>query len=184
MRTLGWFGLVLGLGACGDKDGDDAVLETGTTIEGDADTDTDTDSDADTDPTPTTSTTPTTPTTPTTSTTPTTPTAGFAVELAGSAFDPHEGQTLVVAVHQAMGFAFVAGDFAPVTGGQFAFAFPGVLVGGQGYFVDYFVDVNGDNRCNGADLMWHLVVPPVTADVVIADVYDPATIDIQACAAF
>ena len=181
MRTLGWFGLVLGLGACGDKDGDDAVLETGTTVEGDADTDAD--SDADTDPTPTTST-PTTPTTPTTATTPTTPTAGFAVELAGSAFDPHEGQTLVVAVHEAMGFAFVAGDFAPVTGGQFAFAFPGVLVGGQGYFVDYFVDVNGDSRCNGADLMWHLVVPPVTADVVIADVYDPATIDIQACAAF
>lgn len=97
-------------------------------------------------------------------------TGPYALTLSGSAFGPHNGQTLQALVLRTSDGAVVAGpSAATVTGGVFSFTWPGVGVTGETYEARYWVDFNGNGVCDApsADHAWARAFPAVTGDTTL-----------------
>lgn len=97
----------------------------------------------------------------------------------------HGGQNIAVMVRRASDGAMVATDNGTVSASadpSFSFSFPGVLVIGQAYDIEYWIDSNfGGGQVGVCDLpsidhQWRTSVPAVTGDTDVTDDHDPSSI--------
>jgi hypothetical protein len=98
---------------------------------------------------------------------------------------PHGGQDISVSVVRSSDGAVVAtqsGMVSAATDPSFSFSFPGLLVIGIAYDVEYWIDSNfggGDvGVCDAPDIdhQWRVNVPSVAGDVDITEAHDPGAI--------
>ena len=63
-----------------------------------------------------------------------------------------------------------------IQGGAFSSSSPGVLDKGATYFVNYFIDINGNTECDSTptDAVFRISLPPINANVHL-DVTDDET---------
>lgn len=108
----------------------------------------------------------------------------FTLTFDGSGYDPHDGQTVALAIHDTDGFALTGGGMATVAGGTFTITVADKLEDGKSYAIDWFADMNNNKKCDADDHAWHMEIGPVTADVAHSDTHDAAAIDMMACKAF
>jgi hypothetical protein len=88
----------------------------------------------------------------------------------------HNGQVLHANVSQqgvAKGAA-VWQDQTTIAGGSFTLTATGILKKGTQYFLNYYVDVNGNGACDvtPTDDVWRLPIPPVSDSLVITVTYN------------
>ncbi len=108
----------------------------------------------------------------------------FDLTFAGTMYTPHATQTVRMHVIQVSDGGIVGTSSLVVdAGGGVDFFFPGILLEGQTYNVDYYADVNGNNQCGGPDHVWRDVVPAVTMDVTINQVHN-TNFTAAACGSF
>jgi hypothetical protein len=92
----------------------------------------------------------------------------YDLTFRGSAFQPHEGQTLFVAVVRVDNGNTVEEGASVVTNGLFEFNWMSSLEEGKSYYVDYYADINGDSQCStGSDHYWRETIQNVMADQVV-----------------
>lgn len=104
----------------------------------------------------------------------------------------HGGQTIHVAIVDQEDGAVVAGKNGTVSSDSdpaFEFTFTEVLVEGQSYHLDYWIDSNFDGGTEGTcdppsdDHQWRMDVPSVSDDVTIADTHRPTETE-SVCSTF
>lgn len=119
-----------------------------------------------------------------TPTDPETPAATFDLTFTGDdTFQgAHGGQTIHVGVKRASNGELVASDQGTVSSTanpSFEFTFADVLVEGESYNLDYWIDSNFNGGTEGScdppetDHQWRLTVSSVTADVTVDDTHRP-----------
>jgi hypothetical protein len=111
--------------------------------------------------------------------------ATFDLSFSGMAYSPHNGNNLYVALVDQNGMSVVAADSTVVADGLFSFAFPGALMEGASYYVDYFADFNDSGVCDAppSDHVWRIEIEAVS-DHVELEVSHNTDFEPAACASF
>jgi hypothetical protein len=92
----------------------------------------------------------------------------YDLTFRGSAFQPHEGQTLFAAVVRIDNGNTVEEGATVVTNGLFELNWMSSLEEGKSFYIDYYADINGDSQCStSSDHYWRETIQNVMADQVI-----------------
>ena len=121
------------------------------------------------------------------------PETTFDLTLQGDATfqTPHGGQDITVALLGADGTVLetMSGTVSATDDPAFSFTFADALTEGESYTVDYWIDSNFGGGTVGTcdpsenDHQWSLAVPPVAADVMLAEDHDPSAVT-DVCSVF
>lgn len=104
-----------------------------------------------------------------------TPCSGNTCDLTviGQGFTPHDGMMVYAGIVPQGGQDFDWSASAEVTGGAFTLQGPGALQKGAQYFLNYYVDVNGNGACDitPTDHVWRMSLPAVQENLTITLVH-------------
>lgn len=101
----------------------------------------------------------------------------------GTGFDPHNGQEMHMAVVDTRSNEAVEKDSTEVKNGTFSFTVSDVVQRGYSYRVAYFVDMNGDGKCDQNDHAWVDTVDAVSDQVTLSVTHD-TDFDFSQCPVF
>jgi len=112
-------------------------------------------------------------------------TGPFDLTFTGTGFDPHEGNTLQVALIEARSGTVLDRVSTAVADGSFSLSWPDALDAGKVYRIDFYADFNGSGFCEAPpeDHVWRLETAPVSGDVVV-DFAHSTRFDASACQSF
>lgn len=92
----------------------------------------------------------------------------YDLTLRGAEFQPHEGQTLFVAVVRIDNGNTVDEGATVVDNGLFELNWINSLEEGKSYYIDYYADINGDSQCStNSDHFWRETIQNVMSDQVV-----------------
>jgi len=109
--------------------------------------------------------------------------ATYDLTVNGTGFDPHNGQTLEIAV-LASDDTVIDTQSTTVADGAFSFSWTDALDEGATYTVHYYADLNESGGCDSPpdDHGWERTIDAVSADVVLDVTHDTNFTDV--CASF
>jgi len=110
--------------------------------------------------------------------------ASFDLVFEGSGFTPHDGEVLRVALVSTTGSTVLGEDTQVVSGGAFRFAWPGVLMEGSDYHLDYVADHNASGACDApsADHVWSEPIAAVSSNTTVSVTHNTNFVDV--CSSF
>lgn len=97
-------------------------------------------------------------------------------------FDPHVGRMLRIhVIHTNSGYVEDCAEIDPIVTGDFSVVFEEILIDGESYHVEVFVDANGNGLYDRppTDPAWRLLVQAVSGDTIATLPADTSTVDIQ-----
>jgi hypothetical protein len=111
--------------------------------------------------------------------------ASYDLSVLGSGFGADDGRVLYFAVARTDTGTIVATDTTTVRAGAFELSFGSLLDRGLAYEADYYVDVNGNGRCDAppTDHVWREAIAAVQANTSL-QVSGSSAYDSSACSAF
>ena len=97
----------------------------------------------------------------------------FNFKFEGVEFDPHNEQVLTAAVVDRSNGRIVKQESTSVAEGGFSFEWTGLLEASKNYFLDYYVDMNGNGVCDDpqTDHSWRLKIEEVSNDLNFTDTH-------------
>ncbi len=110
--------------------------------------------------------------------------ATYDLELTGSGFTPHAGNTITAAVVDATETVVDTQTAVMGDDGELSMVFADALEEGESYHVDWYADFNDNGLCDAApdDHQWSVSIDAVTDDVVVT--YDHDTEFADVCSTF
>ena len=108
----------------------------------------------------------------------------YDLTINGAGFDPHNGQTLEIAV-LTEDDTIIDSQSTTVSEGTFSFSWDGALADGSGYKVHYYADLNENGGCDAPpdDHAWERVIDDVDDNITLDLVH--STDDwVDVCATF
>lgn len=97
----------------------------------------------------------------------------YALTFKGSTFEMHNGQTLFASLVDKESLQTIVTKQVVVQDGAFELPFDAFMVRDQDYYLDYFIDQNGNNLCDPppVDHSWRINIENVKDTVLVADTH-------------